>query len=54
MISKDNAEHYVWGNNCDGWHLLKRQDLSIIHEHMPPATAETRHFHVQSRQFFLF
>ncbi|MCW0307704.1 MULTISPECIES: cupin domain-containing protein [Pantoea] len=52
MISKDNAEHYVWGNNCDGWHLLKRQDLSIIHEHIPPATAETRHFHVHSRQFF--
>lgn len=52
MISKDNAEHYVWGNNCDGWHLLKNQELSIIYEHMPPATAEKRHVHCVSRQFF--
>ncbi|NQS84227.1 cupin domain-containing protein (plasmid) [Pantoea allii] len=52
MISKDNAEHYVWGNNCDGWHFVKSQDLSIIYEHMPPATSETRHVHSRARQFF--
>lgn len=22
MISKDNAQHDVWGRSCDGWHLL--------------------------------
>lgn len=51
-ISKLSAEHYIWGTHCDGWHLLKREDLSIIHERMPPGTEETRHFHHQSRQFF--
>lgn len=30
------AEHYVWGEQCDGWHLLKQADLSVIQEHVPP------------------
>ncbi|WP_110875623.1 cupin domain-containing protein [Franconibacter helveticus] len=53
MISEATAEHYQWGDNCDGWYLLKREDMSIIHERMPPGTRETRHYHCQSRQFFL-
>lgn len=52
MISKATAEHYVWGQNCDGWHLVKRDDLSIIHERMPVGTAEVRHYHQVARQFF--
>ncbi len=52
MISKDNAEHYVWGENCDGWYLLNRKDMLVIHEKMPPGAAEARHFHSISRQFF--
>lgn len=32
MISKDNAGHYVWGDNCDGWYLVNRQDMLVIHE----------------------
>jgi mannose-6-phosphate isomerase-like protein (cupin superfamily) len=51
-ISKTNAEHYIWGDNCDGWHLVKNSDLSIIHERMPPNTYEVRHYHNFSRQFF--
>ncbi|RFU71050.1 cupin domain-containing protein [Peribacillus saganii] len=51
-ISKHNAEHYLWGDNCDGWHLVKNQELSIIHEHMPGNTSEVRHYHLHSRQFF--
>ena len=46
------AEHYVWGDNCDGWHLLKSDNLSVIQETMPPGTAEVAHYHRQSRQFF--
>lgn len=53
MISKATAEHYHWGEQCDGWYLLKRSDMSIIHECMPPVTKEVRHYHCQSRQFFL-
>ncbi|HUS17052.1 MAG TPA: cupin domain-containing protein [Chloroflexia bacterium] len=52
MISKDNAEHYTWGGRCDGWVLVKQDDLRIIHEAMPPGAAEVRHYHQQARQFF--
>ncbi|QGF29171.1 cupin domain-containing protein (plasmid) [Pantoea eucalypti] len=52
MISKENAEHYVWGEECDGWNLLNRQDMLVIHEKMPPGTSEKRHWHAVSRQFF--
>ncbi|TQR30769.1 cupin domain-containing protein [Brevibacillus brevis] len=51
-ISKENAEHYQWGDQCDGWHLVKGQELSVIHERMPGNTAEVRHYHERSRQFF--
>lgn len=51
-ISKANAEHYIWGEQCDGWHLVKGQELSVIHERMPGNTAEVRHYHERSRQFF--
>lgn len=51
-ISKKNAEHYIWGNICDGWHLLNTNKLSIIHEKMPPQTFEIRHYHQKAKQFF--
>ena len=22
-VSIDNAEHYIWGDQCDGWHLAR-------------------------------
>ena len=44
-VNKERVEHYQWGNNCDGWHLLKRPQLSVIQEHMPPETQEARHYH---------
>jgi len=50
--SKENSEHYKWGDNCDGWHLVKTKDLSIIEELMPPKTSEKRHYHKESQQFF--
>ena len=27
-----NAEHYTRANNCDAWHLLKTNSLSVIQE----------------------
>lgn len=51
-VSKHNSEHYTWGEQCDGWHLVKNKDLSVIHERMPPYTSEARHYHQHSRQFF--
>ena len=48
----DNAEHYIWGHQCDGWHLLKSDSFSVIRERMPPSTSEIEHHHVLSQQVF--
>ena len=50
--SVNNAEHYHWGDRCDGWHLLNRDDMSVIQERMPARTFEKMHYHKLSRQFF--
>ena len=50
--STENTEHYIWGDNCDGWHLLKSDSLSIIQEKMPAQTSEGLHFHNTAQQFF--
>jgi mannose-6-phosphate isomerase-like protein (cupin superfamily)/GNAT superfamily N-acetyltransferase len=47
-----SLEHYTWGQNCDGWHLLKSDDLSVIKERMPKNTAEALHYHKNSQQLF--
>jgi mannose-6-phosphate isomerase-like protein (cupin superfamily) len=52
IIHRDSAEHYQWGTGCDGWHLVKAPDLSVIEESMPPGTSEFRHSHSRARQFF--
>jgi mannose-6-phosphate isomerase-like protein (cupin superfamily) len=51
-ISTANAEHYLWGDHCDGWYLVRTDELNIIEEKMPPGASERRHFHVRARQFF--
>lgn len=51
-VSVKNAEHYVWGEINDGWHLLKRDDLSVIQERVPSGGMEVMHFHNVARQFF--
>jgi mannose-6-phosphate isomerase-like protein (cupin superfamily) len=50
--STENSEHYIWGDNCDGWHLHKSDSLSIIQEKMPAHTSEGLHFHSIAQQFF--
>ncbi|WP_059050371.1 cupin domain-containing protein [Paenibacillus senegalimassiliensis] len=51
-ISRDNAEHFTWGDHCDGWRLVKSDGLSVIHESMPAGTFEVKHYHQKARQFF--
>ncbi|WP_040949496.1 cupin domain-containing protein [Gorillibacterium massiliense] len=51
-ISKRTGEHYLWGDGCDGWHLVKNPELSVIHERMPAGTGEVRHYHNRSTQYF--
>lgn len=51
-VNRENAQHYRWGDDCDGWHLVKDHHLSVIEEMMPTGTAEVRHLHQQAQQFF--
>jgi mannose-6-phosphate isomerase-like protein (cupin superfamily) len=52
MVDTTNAEHYTWGQHCDGWHLVKDVSLSVIQEKMAPGAAEVRHRHAKAQQFF--
>jgi mannose-6-phosphate isomerase-like protein (cupin superfamily) len=52
VVNRGNADHYRWGNDCDGWHLVKDEHLSVIEELMPPGAAEIRHHHQRAQQFF--
>src|SRR5215213_9363491 len=52
VVSIENVEHYRWGEVCDGWHLLKRDDMSVIRERVPAGGAEVMHYHTKARQFF--
>ena len=38
-VNRDTAEHYKWQEICDGWHLVHRDDFSVIEEQMPPEYA---------------
>ncbi len=51
-ISAAEAQHYLWGEGCDGWRLLQRGDFSVIQERVPPGKGETAHHHIAARQFF--
>lgn len=51
-IDRASAEHYTWAQVCDGWHLVKRADMSVIAERVPAGGSEKRHYHAEGRQFF--
>jgi mannose-6-phosphate isomerase-like protein (cupin superfamily) len=51
-VSRENAEHYRWGVDCDAWYLVNDNQLSVIEEFMPPGAAEIRHHHEKAQQFF--
>jgi mannose-6-phosphate isomerase-like protein (cupin superfamily) len=51
-VSRATAEHYTWGDSCDGWHLVKDKKLSVIEEQMPAGTSEVLHYHGRAQQFF--
>jgi mannose-6-phosphate isomerase-like protein (cupin superfamily) len=51
-VSRENADHYRWGKDCDAWYLVNDEQLSVIEEFMPPGAAEIRHHHQKAQQFF--
>lgn len=52
IVNKQNAAHYIWGDNCDSWVLADTPGLSIKQEKMPPGTREKLHVHQAAQQFF--
>ena len=52
LVSREIAEHYRWGNDCDGWHLVKDGSLAVIEEFIPSGGCEIRHYHKKAQQFF--
>jgi len=53
IVSKTNPlHHYIWGNDCNGWNLVDKKDLSVKLETMPAGTEEALHYHENAQQFF--
>jgi len=52
MINKDNSKSYKWGNNCDSWIFVDKDNLSVKSESMPSRTKEKLHLHSKAQQFF--
>ena len=52
IVSVKNAAHYLWGDNCEAWHLLNNDGLSVIEERMEPGSSERMHFHEKAQQLF--
>jgi mannose-6-phosphate isomerase-like protein (cupin superfamily) len=50
-VTIENAEHYTW-QNCDAWHLLRSEGLSVIRENMPSRASEVLHAHNRCQQVF--
>jgi mannose-6-phosphate isomerase-like protein (cupin superfamily) len=51
-VSPATAEHYTWGDGCDGWFLVRTPELHVIEERMPSGASERPHHHERARQFF--
>lgn len=52
VASIETGKHYVWGDGCDGWHLVASPNLSVIQERVPSGASEARHRHARAEQFF--
>ena len=51
-VSKETGRHYIWGGDCDGWHLVETESLSVIEESIPPGGGERSHYHEKAQQLF--
>ena len=51
VISREKAEHYVWGDSCDGWRLVRDSDLGVIGNACPLGRPKCRTAHRRARQF---
>ena len=52
VVSINNASHFKWGQDCDGWWLKNNGQFSVIYETMPAGSCEIKHYHQETEQFF--
>ena len=52
ISSKQTAEHYTWGENCESWVLIKREGITVKHERIPSGAREQLQFQNAAQQFF--
>jgi len=52
VLNKNNSHHYKWGDNCDSWVFVDKENLVVKMESMPSGTKESIHFHSKAGQFF--
>ncbi len=38
MINRENSKNYKWGDSCDSWIFVDKENLSIKSESMPSKT----------------
>jgi mannose-6-phosphate isomerase-like protein (cupin superfamily) len=50
--TKDNCEHYYWGELCEGWRFLDNKELNVTREIIPFGKGEKMHLHNKAQQFF--
>ena len=51
-VDRSSAQHYTWGDVCDGWRFLDLPQFSVIQERVPPGGCEVAHTHKEAHQFF--
>ena len=51
-VRLSSANHYDWGNGCDGWVLSADTELLVIEERVPAGEGEEWHVHDHAQQFF--
>lgn len=50
--TKENSEHYFWGNRCESWVLNNDDQIVVKQELMPSGSSEQEHYHTLVQQFF--
>ncbi|WP_133127888.1 GNAT family N-acetyltransferase [Legionella nagasakiensis] len=51
-VSINNASHFKWGQDCDGWWLKNDGQFTVIYETMPAGSCEIKYYHQETEQFF--
>ncbi len=51
-VTKEIAQHYLWGKVNQSWKFLSDEQLNVHLEIIEPSSGEIMHYHKQAMQFF--